>query len=314
MSRTSRVPYHQNVYDLLLIDPRPLAGRREMIREWEQQTGRRFPSSLVELYSIEAAIPFGVNAKEQWVLPMTEVWHQYSNMEEPTGLEQVLEPLDRPHSRVVGEIEPGPYHYVQCENQGNWLMYARANGDDDPPTYATDGGPYFLRRQQEWREGEWCRLGQFSEVLFRWFAWYYHDLDREIGTSFVPLRFHGNESMPEDDEFAPPKPYHNGLWLRTPAEPFAPPVIDFLTEQLGEPERTPRPGSVTTYTFRPPGGTIRVTADDPALAGGLSAWWLHADSPGRLTELARLVMPFGTLRDTLRADTDAAREAILAVS
>jgi len=29
---------------------------------------------------------------------------------------------------------------------------------------------------------------------------------------------------------------------------------------------------------------------------------------------ARLVIPFGTLRETLRADTDTAREAILAVS
>ena len=58
-------------------------------------------------------------------------------------------------------------------------------------------------------------------------------------------------------------------------------MIDFLTDHFGEPERTPRPGDVTTNTFRPQGGTIRVTADHPALTGGLSAWWLHADAPER---------------------------------
>ena len=51
-------------------------------------------------------------------------------------------------------------------------------------------------------------------------------------------------------------------------------------------------------------------ADAPALAGGLSAWWVHADTPDRLAALARLVLPFGTLRDTLRADTDPARDVL----
>ena len=54
----------------------------------------------------------------------------------------------------------------------------------------------------------------------------------------------------------------------------------------------------------------RQTADEPGLGGALSAWWLHAESPERLAELTRLVLPFGTLRDTLRADTDAARDAL----
>jgi hypothetical protein len=93
------------------------------------------------------------------------------------------------------------------------------------------------------------------------------------------------------------------LWLLSQDEPFQPPVIDFLTERFGEPERTPRPHNVTTYTFRPLGGTIRVTADEPTLTGGLSAWWIHADTPERLAEFAELLLPWGTLRDTLRTDT-----------
>lgn len=104
--------------------------------------------------------------------------------------------------------------------------------------------------------------------------------------------------------------YANGLWLRSPAEPFEPAVIDFLIDQFGEPERTPRPGNVTTYTFRPDGSIIRITADEPKLGGGLSAWWVHADTPEKLAELARLIVPFGTLRETLRADTDPARNVL----
>src|SRR5262249_11954973 len=107
--------------------------------------------------------------------------------------------------------------------------------------------------------------------------------------------------------------FRNGLWLRTPDEPFQPPVIDFLTDLFGEPHRAPRPGDVTTYTFQPGNGTIRVTADHPARTGALSAWWVHADTPERLAEFARMLLPWGTLRDTLRADTDPAREVLKSV-
>lgn len=148
----------------------------------------------------------------------------------------------------------------------------------------------------------WHALGTSSEVLAAWFAEYY---DHE----FTPLSYNGNEGyeLGNDPKLAPPKPYCNGLWLRTPADPFAPAVIDYLAEAFDEPERTPRPGNVTTYTFRPPGGTVRITADEPGLGGALSAWWIHADTPERLAELSRLILPFGTLRDTLRADTEPAR-------
>src|SRR5262249_52672139 len=102
---------------------------------------------------------------------------------------------------------------------------------------------------------------------------------------------------------APEKP-SDGLLVRDPAEAFTPPAVDYLIEQFDEPECASRAGNVTTYTFRPPSGIIRVTADAPELIGGLSAWWIHADTPARLAELARLVLPFGTLRETLRADTE----------
>jgi hypothetical protein len=87
-------------------------------------------------------------------------------------------------------------------------------------------------------------------------------------------------------------------------------VIDFLIEHYGEPEVTPKPGSVSTYAWRSPGGMLRVTADEPTLAGGLSGWWLHADTPERLAEFAQLLLPWGTLRATLRTDTEPARDVL----
>jgi hypothetical protein len=122
--------------------------------------------------------------------------------------------------------------------------------------------------------------------------------------------FSGDPTQPETPDAKPAAMHLNGLWLRSPGEPFHPPVIDFLIEHYDEPSVTPRPGSVSTYAWRPDGGTLRITADEPTLAGGLSAWWVHAETPQRLAEFARLLLPWGTLRETLRADTEPAREVL----
>ena len=176
-----------------------------------------------------------------------------------------------------------------------WL---EANGNPDPPVW----GDYGVADPEEWHRD----TDTFSEFV-----------DMELFADSY-LRSHlprSRNSLEARSRGLPPfeKHYANGLWLRTPAEPFVPAVIDYLTEQIDEPERTPRPGNVTTYTWRPAGGTIRVTADAPGLGGGLSAWWMHAESPERLAELVRLVLPFGTLRKTLRADIDPAREVLRAI-
>jgi hypothetical protein len=186
------------------------------------------------------------------------------------------------------------------EFQGVTYWMIEVNGSDDPPVWRDPSGRAI-------RDHCVPDSDTFSDFIAGWFASEY------CHGSWLPpaLRLSNPRGTPLIHSL---KPYHDGLWLRTPAEPFAPPVIDFLTEQLGEPQRTPRPGDVTTYTFRPAGGTIRVTADEPGLAGGLSAWWLHAESPERLADLARLVLPFGTLRETLRADTDPAREVLRQVT
>lgn len=309
MSRVSRVPYHQNVYDLLQAETLPLPDAVKVIEDWEDRANARFPDSMREFYTSEGEVCRG-GAAQPWVLPLVDLWSEFSNDERAHTLNELFGPNNRPEQawRAPAGYKPDdypePFFQLIVENQGVWTLYTIVDGTSDPPVFATDGeyGPWRLDRDVSHGEG-WQRIGTFSEILYLWFACYYLE-------DFTPLSFNSYHADASEAAFAPPKPYRNGLWLRVPDEPFQPPVIDFLIDQFGEPERTLRPGDVTTYTFRPPGGTIRVTADDPALTGGLSAWWVHADTPERLAEFAALLLPWGTLRETLRADTDPARDVL----
>jgi hypothetical protein len=87
-------------------------------------------------------------------------------------------------------------------------------------------------------------------------------------------------------------------------------VIDYLIDHLDEPERIARPTGVTVYMFHPDGGSVRVTADAPSVAGGLSAWWVHAETEDRLADLARLLLPWGTLGETLTSATRAGKSVL----
>jgi hypothetical protein len=306
MSRSSRVPYHQNVYDLLQVAKVEAVPEAEAaISEWEHRTRRTFPAAMREFYTTSVILRCGNEPPTEWRLLPHELWSEYSNAERARPIPEVFETFSpRPYRRTPPLPVPG--FELIWENQGNWVMCARGAGSDDPVVDVSD--PCFLSPEELWTDDQsWHPIGTFSEVLSSWFAVYYVE-------DFVPLSFgHHSYSTGFRPADAPPKPYHNGLWLRTPADPFEPAAIDYLTEAFDEPERTPRPGNVTTYTFRPPGGIVRVTADEPGLGGALAAWWVHADTPERLTELGRLIAPFGTLRDTLRADTEPARAVLSAL-
>ena len=312
MSRASRVPYHQNVYDLLQAETRPLPDAIQVIREWENNTGNHFPEAMAEWYTSEGQMRCGEGLRQLWRVPLVDLWSEFSNSERAFSLAELFGSHNRPEhlwrapSGYHEEDYPQPFFRLIFENQGNWCLFAYAEDSDDPPVYATDGeyGPWLDFGHDIDHGPGWRQIGTFSEIFFLWFASYY------IVADFVPLSFNSNTAESHREELAPPKPYRDGLWLRTPDEPFQPPVIDFLTDHFGEPERTPRPGNVTTYTYRPPGGTIRVTADEPTLTGALSAWWIHAETSERLAEFAKLLRPWGTLRKTLCADTDPARAVL----
>jgi hypothetical protein len=244
VSRTSRIPYHQNVYDLLGIEPGESPQAARMIAEHEARHG-----------------PLPASVRE---------WYLHNHLFR-------ISPLLMPLTKFLEEAATGaPEEGRRCADVlvgdgGRWMVYL---DDSDDPAVWTDA--YGMSDNTKWdRETE--RFSDFVDVI-------------------------DGFSEAVDAAREPGGPH----WLIARDEPFQPPVIDFLTEHFGEPERTARPGNVTTYTYRPLGGTIRVTADEPTLTGGLSAWWVHADTPERLAEFAELLLPWGTLRDTLRADTNPA--------
>lgn len=271
MSRASRIPYHQNVYDLLQIEPGESPEAARMITEHEAKHGP-LPASVREWYLVPNAVPLRETHEAVGMSPhhARSLMLEYTNDPSPIDLEWLLRRCATTPDRVVE---------LTYEFDGHWWLL-QLTGDDPPVKYG-------------WERSDWPGDSvPFSVFLAEWFA---------LGS--LPPFGTVAESRRQ-------QPHSNGLWLRVPDEPFQPPVIDFLIDRFGEPQRTPRPGGVTTYAYRPPGGTIRVTADEPALTGGLSAWWVHADTPERLAELAELLLPWGTLRVTLRADTDPARDVL----
>jgi hypothetical protein len=291
------VPYHQNVYDLLQLEPGESPEAARMIAEHEAAHGP-LPAAVREWYLVPSVVPL-VPSPESQAHPAAlhglftdcegTLWCDFSNLDHPTPLASVLREF-----ALLSGGQTRPYVPVLLESQCAPRWWVEVNETSDPRVWSDNDNEH---------PDDWVVVADsFSQFLTDWFTRYYL-----LDWTPCSRNSSGAQSRGVPRSL---KPYANGLWLRTPAEPFAPPVIDYLTDHLGEPERTPRPGEVTTYTFRPDGGTVRVTADHPSLTGGLSAWWLHAESPERLAELGRLLLPWGTLRETLRADTDPAREVL----
>jgi hypothetical protein len=285
VTRVSRIPYHQNVYDLLQIEPGESPEAARMIDEHEAEHGL-LPASVKEWYLVPNVVPLEAphGVQRYQVAPGT-LWYDYSEPYDILTLADILHGFATPCVHTNGR-------YVEVLHTWDFYScYVHLTGSDDPRVW--DGPDIPTRDPIDFRD---CSES-FSEFVAGQFTWFYMDrlTRRATGPSrATPLKSH----------------HDNGLWLRSPDESFQPPVIDFLTDHFGEPERTPRSDNVTTYTYHPHSGTIRVTADEPALTGALSAWWIHADTPERLAEFATMLLPWGTLRETLRADTNSAREVL----
>jgi hypothetical protein len=291
MSRSSRVPYHQNVYDLLQIEPGDSPEALRMIAEHEAKHGT-LPASVKEWYLVPNVVPLTA-ARRSSATRSGTFWYEFSNQDWAESLDQVLAAIANPR-----KASRRRFAQIMSENQGVVRWYLLLTKADDPPVWCDN--------EEEDDPRAWSEFASsLSTFTFEWFAQYYVQ-------DFTPISKY-QYGRPKGEDPASVKPFVNGLWLRAPDEPFQPPVIDFLIDKFGEPKVTPRPGNVSTFTFRPQGGTIRVTADEPTLSRGLSAWWIHADTPKRLEDFARLLMPWGKLSDTLRADTNSAREVLTRV-
>jgi hypothetical protein len=289
----TRVSYHQNVFDLLDLDPVHL-GRRSSRGE---DTLGALPDSLGEWYGYEAAVPAsGRIGEELWRdrhYAAGHLWHDFSDGDHPWSWECLADQLQ---GRAVNGFSPRPGHlYVLTDRlgRGNWLVELR--GDD----------PIVWRDNNARSSSAWQRQGPFSTFLFDWIAGFY----RLPSTPLSGRR--GYARAPAGPWALRPKKYLEGVWLRAPREPaLAPPLLDLLIESFDDEQRQARPDGPTTHRFCSPRMALTVTTDAWGDPEGHSAWWLHAQTPEALAELVRRVWPIGNLADTLQGPAEEARRVL----
>lgn len=290
-----RVSYHQNVFDLLDVEPRISPEAARMVADWERRMRLTLPASVRDWYTLQDVVPLTLG--EEMTAEYGYLWHDYSNEDHPTALDRVLADWDAA-SRLGTSQDPG-YVTVLEENQGcnQWII--RLGDEDDPPVWVdleTDNGR------------QWTIIAErFSTFLMEWFWESYQEPWTPVSHNPSPVTEPVHPRWPKR-----PKLYINGLWLRSPRdEALLPPHVDYLIEQATEePQQLPRGGGVTAYRFTLPEGHVRVTSDDHRNAEGRSAWWLHAHSPEALTALARRVLHIGTLDQTLTSATEPGKKAL----
>jgi hypothetical protein len=266
--------YHQSTFDLLnrrlLVSPKLV---RQLERR-EQKSGKRLPASLRQWYCLGEAI---------------DILGQYSNDDHPVGLSGIISGF----LRAAREQTPESQRYVLAvkENQFCGYWFVRPNGSEDPPVFIGDYRREYGERTRD-VEARPC-AATFSEFVFQW-VW-----ERFEERWLDPVWGH---SWPN---------YGNGLWLRSPREDALPPAVaDFLYENLvgREPDRDEH--GLLTYHFYSPTQRLRVTTDRHDVAGGKSAWWLHADTEEDLYRLTKLVEPWLNLRQTLSGETPPGKKAL----
>jgi hypothetical protein len=290
-----RVPYHQSVFDLLDLQPRESPQAREMIEAHEARSGR-LPEAVRQWYLIDRVVALRHDA--DWYAragnQRDHLWYDYSNMDWPEALESVLRQFAGEPTVMPGREQGRPAEVVQVmhENQGVCRWFVRPDGSDDPPVIVDEH--YDFQAKQIVR---WVQIADsFSAFVFGWFADYY-------AQEWTPLSECGRDADGMLRSHAD-KPYRNGLWLYAPhAEALDQPHLDFLIEQFNEDYCRQVAGGAIQYGFSHATGTIRVTTDDPGEEGGVSAWWLHADSAEHLYRLAERILWCGNLRQALRFRT-----------
>jgi hypothetical protein len=270
----NRVSYHQNVFDLLDMEPLPVSPEAvALIEACERRCGHRLPAALREWCAFAENVPL----RERASSALISLWIRYSTPDHPVPLASILDEFEQ--ACDPNGVPPG-FVCLLVENQACARWYAEIDGSDDPPVWVDN--------DSEDRE-EWTRLVPFSDFLFHWFA-----------------HFGSEDCLPLLRQ-----PYRAGVWLRAPREPaLLPPHLDQLIDALDERPRHERPGGPTTYTFSAPAASLRVASDHRDVAGGHSAWWLHGETAEALEGLARRVRHVGALAEALRADTDAGRAVL----
>jgi hypothetical protein len=267
MSRPTRVPYHQNVYDLLELPPGECPDARRLIAAHEAAHGP-LPASVREWYLVPNVVPLSADpARPWWGQADGSLWYRFSNMDPPRSLEQVLAEFDG--SRHVA---------VLTENQGNFVCRVEVDGSDDPPV-ALDNSP--LRAPLT----DFVPVGQFSRFIWNWVRY-----------------FHACRNHPEGWDSVQPTndPHAAGVWACSPAAPFRPAVLDLLFDRMDADPPQLLADGVVRHRFRADAGAIRVTADHSDWPSPHAAWWAEAEDADHLAELLAPLRPWGVLGDDAR--------------
>jgi hypothetical protein len=272
------VLYHQNVWDLLGLEPWVSEAALRLIEKSERRCGHRLPSSVREWYATEGVVPL-----KQLESALSDdfggLWHKYSNGDHPCPLPAVLEAFERVSNTG---FQGDRFVDVVVADQECGYCFFEVDGSDDPPAWSED-----YRREAADRR----RVGDtFSDFLFGW--------------------FHDNAIVGPESH----RPFPNGLWLRSPRdEALLPPHVDHFIDTMEERPHLQKPGGVVQYHFGLPGARLRITTDDCRTADGRSAWWLDADSPEALADLARRVWHVGGLAKTLRCEAEVGQAVLRAL-
>ncbi len=277
-----RLSYHQSVFDLLDLHPPESAQARELIEACERRCRQRLPEAVRQWYLLEGVVA---------------LWHDYSNMDLPEPLDAVL--------RQFAQEGEGRYPWwaadrlwVMGENQGCCWWFVRLDGTDDPPVFVDADYDHRATDTEGLPPAEKV-ADCFSDFVFDWMTRFYCE-------GWTPL----SERSPYPDQRTRPageKPYLDGLWLYAPqAEALAPPYLDYLIENFAEDSREEIADRLTQHRFHDEHGSIRVTTDDCREEGGVSAWWLHADSQESLFRLASKAWWCCDLPATLRSWSEVA--------
>jgi hypothetical protein len=106
----TQLHYHQAVFDLLGLEPRPSAARLRALRDHEVRCGIALPASIIEWFALEDA---------------EAIFADHTTPDYLAVLEDLADPA---------MIDQG-YLAVADENQGVVAWYARLSVADDPPIY-----------------------------------------------------------------------------------------------------------------------------------------------------------------------------------
>lgn len=145
----------------------------------------------------------------------------------------------------------------------------------------------------------------FSSWMFDFFA------DATTSQDWVPRSFWGPKAdHAASRESAPLAVHRSGLWLRAFDSSVDVNAFERISKNFPNAERQPLPNRTARIRLATPTGAVRITTDTARGERARSSWWLSAASAKDLYDLARKVMAQGTLRTTLRADTEAAAEVL----